>query len=523
MIWLSLPFNNPFATLRKIYIYLSLILFGAGISISLNAQVKLVSSNAKPVKTGAYMTGTFATLFKEKKLVIVYPKKAPVNGKSAENFIDVWDHKINKVSSKKLDVTPDEKAMDFVEKGFVFNEKIYLLFSKFNKKEKSYSINYIVVDDKGEVEEPKELMVMECTNVAEMQPVSYHFSEDHGKLLLCVRQGKKKGKSLDWLNHFVILNTEDWSVEKKETYTFGTSKDQKLRSWCAISSEGRYAFIMTETSEKEGKVSQKIQMVHKEISGDNFEAAEMPNEGFRSLSNAVLSFINKDSILVSGFYSDKGIDDANGMIYYIFDAVGNTFPTTEVIELPGNAKKELKHFDPKKNKSKSTVIRIGKSQIIYVSDTCFLLTGLQSDEATIALEQSGKVAFHLDEDAYVKKNVIFSLIGYDGTLYWSKVIQSNGSYIDTFGNEAMAVVLYNEENKLYRVGLSGDLNMTKLGKPKPEAVWSINSITRTSPTQFTAIGYKAPKGFDPIFVNLVDLTIALRKSKVEVPKKEKKR
>lgn len=492
------------------------------ITPSLYAQVKLVSQNAKPVKTGGYMSGAFATLFKEKKLIIVYPKKAPVNGRSAANIIDVWDHKINRLSTKALDVTPDEKAVDFVEKGFTFNEKIYLLFSKFNKKEKSYTVGMISIDDKGEVEEPKDLINIECLNMKEMYPVTFHFSEDQSKLMVCIRQAKKNGKAIDWNQHFVILNTQDFSIDKKELYTYSTTPDAIMRSWNTISPEGKFVSLITETSTKTAKASQKISLIHKYADADSYVNVDVPSEGFNALSNVVMSFINNDSILISGFYSDKGIDDANGMIYYILNTYDNSFPVNEVIEFPGNAKKELKHYDPKKMKSKSTVIRIAQSEIVYVSDTAFLLAGVQSDDGTVAQEMSGKHNFHLDESSLTKKNAIFSLIGYDGTIHWSKIIPSNSSYLDTFNNEAMVVVVYNDENKMYRVGASGDLNLTKLGKPKPENQWSGSFITRTTPTQFTAIGYKAPKGFDPIFVNLVDLNIAMRKSKVEIPKKSKK-
>lgn len=460
---------------------------------------------------------------KGKTYVIICPAKNSNEVGSTENYIDEFDGKATKVSSKKIKLLNEANKAHTLHKVIKLQEKIFMINSYYEKNDKKLSIygGYLTFED-GEPEGGlgREIVGIETKKPDELVGIDHCYSPDSTKIAFFIYRLYMAAKDEKMEVHICVLDALANTMDQTRMMEIAIPKGNNLRLSPAVSNEGSvYVLAGFASLNAKKQAQQSFKMYYKDNS-DQTQSVDMPMNSMKTISHFSSHAMPNNLILINGYYSSKSdLDAVDGVFGYVFNSSKGEFTTTQTAELNNEALPIVKG-NPKDPKDK-TVHTFATSRVFFDPNGYFLVSYQykEVEDGEKYNSVSKKFEYKLSYQTLLR-NVLVTRFNSDGAMEWQKAFSGSTMHSGKFIHSLYLMVANAQDAKFYIIGADGVVKSSKgnLGDPdnypNPQLYWPSGETT------FVNIGH-SPTLAGGFYINTLDMWAAEKKGKVEVEKKKK--
>ncbi len=466
----------------------------------------------------------FCVYSKGKTYMIICPAHNNNDNGSTESYIDEYDNKATKVSSKKVKLLNEANKPHTLHKVVKAQDKLFMINSFYDKADKKLSIygGYLSVED-GEPDGGmgRELVGIETKNASEFVGVANAYSPDSTKVAFFMYRLYMQGKEEKLEAHVCVLDALANTTDQTRVIEIPIPKKNNVRLAPTVANDGSiYVLAGFSTINAQKKVQQAFKMFSKDNSGQT-QSVDFPMNEMKTISHFIAQAMPNNIIAVNGYFSGKSnLDAVDGVFSYFYDPEKNEFTTTETSELVNEVMPVVKG-NPKDPKDR-TVHTFASSRMFFDNEGGYYMVSYQYKESADALKYnaiSNVFEYKLPYQTRMK-NVLVSRFDASGKMEWQKAYKAETMHSGKFIQSVYIMTGNGTDAKFYIIGSDGVVKWSKgsLGDPdnypNPTLYWP------TGETTFVNIGH-SPSMAGGFYINTLDMWAAEKKGKVEVEKKKK--
>ncbi len=470
------------------------------------------------------MVSPFCVYSKGKTYMIICPAKNTNENGSTESYIDEYDHKATKISSKKVKLLNESNKPHTLHKVVKSQDKLFMINSYYDKTDKKLAIygGYLSVED-GEPDGGmgRELVGFETKKPEEFVGVVHTYSPDSTKVAFFMYRLYLQGKEEKMDVHVCVLDALANTTDQPRILEIPVPKNNNLRLSPTVGNDGSiFVLACFGSLSAQKKVQQSFKMFSKDNS-DQTQSADMQLNSMKTISHFNAQVMPNNFVLVTGYYSSKpNLDVVDGVFSYFFDPAKSEFTTAEVFDLVNEVLPVVKG-NPKDPKDK-TVHTFATSRVFFDNTGGYYLVSYQYKDPSDALKYnslSKKFEYKLSYETYMR-NVMVSRFDAEGKMEWQKAYAATTMHSGKFIQSLYLMTGVGTDARFYIIGADGVVKSSKgsLGDPdnypNPMLYWP------TGETTFVNIGH-SPSMSGGFYINTLDMWAAEKKGKVEVEKKKK--
>lgn len=467
----------------------------------------------------------FCVYSKGKTYMIICPAKNTNANGSTESYIDEYDNKATKISSKKVKLLNEANKPHTLHKVIKAQDKLFMINSYYEKADKKLSIygGYLSVED-GEPDGGmgRELVGIETKKPDEFVGVVHSYSPDSTKVAFFIYRLYMLAKEEKIDVHVCVLDALANTTDQTRIIEIPIPKGNNVRLSPTVGNDGSvFVLACFGKMNAQKKVDQVFKMFYKD-NADLTVSADMPMSNMKTISHFVAQVMPNNFVLVNGYYSGKSnLDAVDGVFSYFFDPSKGEFPTTEVFDLVNEVMPVIKG-SPNKDPKDRTVHTFATSRIFFDNTGGYYLVSYQFKNPADALKYnnlSDKFEYKLPYETHMR-NVMISRFDAAGKMEWQKAYTAATMHSGKFIQSVYIMTGNGTDAKFYLIDAEGIVKSSKgsLGDPdnypNPTLYWP------TSETTFVNIGH-SPSMAGGFYINTLDMWAAEKKGKVEVEKKKK--
>ena len=411
------------------------------------------SKASYPVKFGPELKGTYSSL--------------SIVGKASNNIIIRRGNHFLKFS-KDLSINQDKeivlkigKKERIIESVTIINEKIVVFSSYINKKTKTKTLYYDIVN-------PKTLTLTgnskELANYQEAKGLfkkkgnfNIIFSEDKSKVAVYINLPYEKGGKEKF--NYLVFDDEMAVITKGDIEL--PMLDSKLRLGAIhITNDGELFISAIETIGDKGSgfdTKNHIYLLADEELIDN--TFDLPDG--KVLNNFTLKSNSEGDLILIGYYREKDLSGIRGAFYLRYNVVAQTIDEFNTTKFPdefyieGFTDKQKKKADKKKNGTKFDPTKDGGGVLVSEQYFYTVHTYRTSNGATRTVY------------TYYYNDILVSKLNDEGNFEWNKKIrkyqvsQNDNGYFSSFA-------FHYDDDNLYFLFNDTKKNYTEAGEPLPE-------------------------------------------------------